>query len=61
MWVTSALDTFKNTLKKDDLYPFVLPPAVIATIKFLHHLIHIIRRLTKNEALQTNGRYQSQL
>jgi hypothetical protein len=38
--VSTALNTFNNTLGRDDLYPFILSPPVVAKLGFIHSLIH---------------------
>ena len=38
--VTSALNTFSQTMGKDDLYPFILSPPVVRKLDFIHGLVH---------------------
>ena len=38
--LTTALNTFNKTLGKDDLYPFILSPPIVAKLDFIHGLVH---------------------
>ncbi|WP_158810540.1 putative zinc-binding metallopeptidase [Beijerinckia sp. L45] len=38
--VTTALNTMSKTMGKEDLYPFVLSPAVVQKLDFIHTLVH---------------------
>ena len=37
--VSTALNSMNNAMGKDDLYPFVLSPNVIAKLGFMHTLV----------------------
>ncbi|MGD9621931.1 MAG: putative zinc-binding metallopeptidase [Mycolicibacterium sp.] len=41
MWLplSWALNMVNRSMGKDDLYPFVLPPAVLEKMRFIHHVI----------------------
>ena len=38
--VSTALNSFNNTLGKEDLYPFILSPPVVTKLGFIHSLVH---------------------
>ncbi len=42
--VTFALNAVNRSMGKDDLYPFVLVPAVIAKLRFVHRVVTASRR-----------------
>jgi len=38
--LTYALNAVNRSMGKDDLYPFVLSPVVLAKLEFVHDLVH---------------------
>ena len=53
-----ALNMVNRSMGKDDLYPFVLPPAVLEKMRFIHTVIDEITSDPQKLAVASAGQQQ---